>query len=39
MQWTRECEEEVSAPERAVLLLVVDCAETQTPVVVVQMQS
>lgn len=40
MQWTQECEEEVSAPERALLLFVfVDCTETQVAVVVIQMQS
>lgn len=38
MRWTQGCEEEVSAPERALLLFVVDCTEAQALVVVIQMQ-
>lgn len=38
MQWTQGCEEEVSAPERALLLFLVHCTETQALVVVTQMQ-
>jgi len=38
MQWTQEYEEDTNGPERALLLFVVDCTETQAPVVVIQMQ-
>lgn len=36
-RWTQGCEEEVSAPERALLFFVRDGTETQALVVLIQM--